>query len=292
MAKLIMCKGLPGSGKSTWAKAEVVKDPDHTIRVNKDEIRIELGLDRGKWTRESEYAVVDRRDHLISEGLKAGKTVISDDTNFGKKHEPRLRELARKFEAEFEVNDSFLQVPPDDCVDRDSKRAESERVGKEVIMGMYETHILPTLPVPPVEIKGSALPNVVVCDLDGTLALPNGRNVYDATHADKDLVNGAVLACLRGMIGRGCGVVFVSGREDKFRQPTLRFLQTIGLEVYPLFMRKTGDFRNDAIIKREIYDAEIKDKYHVLFVLDDRDRVVKMWRDLGIPCFQVNYGAF
>lgn len=60
-----------------------------------------------------------------------------------------------------------------------------------------------------------------------------------------------------------------------------------------LYIRKAKDFRKDAIIKRELYEAHIKGRYDVLMVLDDRDQVVKMWRqELGLPCLQVDYGNF
>lgn len=57
-------------------------------------------------------------------------------------------------------------------------------------------------------------------------------------------------------------------------------------------MRPAGDTRNDAVIKEEIYQAEIAGKYNVEFVLDDRDRVVDKWRELGLKCLQVAKGAF
>ncbi len=58
-------------------------------------------------------------------------------------------------------------------------------------------------------------------------------------------------------------------------------------------MRKENDGRKDAIIKRELFDAEIAGKYFIEFILDDRNQVVNMWRDeLKLPCFQVYYGDF
>jgi adenylate cyclase class IV len=59
-----------------------------------------------------------------------------------------------------------------------------------------------------------------------------------------------------------------------------------------LFMRQAGDNRDDRIVKREIYEREIKGRYNVRFVLDDRNKVVALWRDLGLPCFQVADGDF
>ena len=56
-------------------------------------------------------------------------------------------------------------------------------------------------------------------------------------------------------------------------------------------MRAAGDNRKDAIVKRELYQRAVAGVYSIAFVLDDRNQVVDMWRkDLGLPCFQVNYG--
>jgi adenylate cyclase class IV len=57
-------------------------------------------------------------------------------------------------------------------------------------------------------------------------------------------------------------------------------------------MRKTGDNRPDNIVKKEIFDSNIKNNYYIEFVLDDRNKVVKMWRELGLTCLQVADGNF
>ena len=57
-------------------------------------------------------------------------------------------------------------------------------------------------------------------------------------------------------------------------------------------MRSKGDHRSDTEVKKEIYDKYIKDKYNILCVFEDRDKVVKMWRDEGLLCNQVYYGDF
>ena len=59
-----------------------------------------------------------------------------------------------------------------------------------------------------------------------------------------------------------------------------------------LFMRKKDDYRQDAIVKKELYEEHIKDKYYVEAVFDDRDQVVNMWREEGLLCCQVYYGNF
>lgn len=71
----------------------------------------------------------------------------------------------------------------------------------------------------------------------------------------------------------------------------MKFLANNSIEIDVLLMRKTADNRKDFIVKKEIFDAEIRHKYQTEFVLDDRNQVVDMWRnELKLPCFQVYYG--
>lgn len=296
--RLIFLRGLPGSGKTTWAKAQVEASAERhmdktvypVVRVNKDEIRIELGMNRKSYKREQEYAVVDRRDQRIAEALEAGRTVISDDTNFGKKHEPRLRALAAEYGADFEIKD-FTDVPVEVCIERDLLREGDARVGEDVIWGMAEQYLGLQRPKP---YEGNpSLPPAIICDLDGTLALFKGlRGPFEYDKAAKDRVNEPVYRIISLFFTNGYNVLYVSGREDWGRFATEDFLRTNNCPPGPLLMRKSGDYRQDAIIKREIFDAEIRDKYNVKFVLDDRDQVVKMWRELGLTCLQVAEGQF
>lgn len=93
------------------------------------------------------------------------------------------------------------------------------------------------------------------------------------------------------VLGRNAQLVFVSGRSDECRDATEGWLQQRGL-FGPLYMRKAGDFRNDDLIKSELLDLVIADGLDPIMAFDDRDRVVAMWRERGIPCAQVAPGAF
>lgn len=164
MSRLIMCKGLPGSGKSTWAKTQVHLDPNHVVRVNKDSIR--LGLNK-PWSRELEVEVVAIRDQRIRDYVDSGfETIIVDDTNLAPKHERVLENLARDLHIHFEINDSFVNVPITTCVQRDLQREGNEQVGEKVIRGMAEEFlkgILPSL------VERNHEPQLFL-DLDGCLA--------------------------------------------------------------------------------------------------------------------------
>lgn len=142
--------------------------------------------------------------------------------------------------------------------------------------------------------------HAVICDLDGTISLfkmPDGtslRNPFDASICDQDIINVAVAKTISALELVGNKIIFVSGREDKFREPTMRFLSRVcegyGLSSdITLYMRKSGDFRPDDIVKDEIYNDKIKDQYNVITVFDDRPRVIRMWRSHGLMVFDCNY---
>jgi hydroxymethylpyrimidine pyrophosphatase-like HAD family hydrolase len=136
----------------------------------------------------------------------------------------------------------------------------------------------------------------IICDLDGTLAIIDHRNPYDASTAMDDILNDPVANVIRVYANQQdipVSLILLSGREDKYRKVTEQWLNKHSITHYDgLYMRKSGDRRKDSIIKKELYDRYIKDTYDIIFVLDDRDQVVKMWREIGLTCFQVNYGDF
>ena len=142
----------------------------------------------------------------------------------------------------------------------------------------------------------------IICDLDGTLALKHeDRDWYDSSTCALDNINEPVQLVLNMAQKYNLGnvefdIIFVSGRQEKDREPTQEFLEKYGFDECPLFMRTTDDFRNDTIIKKELYEENVKGNYEILFVLDDRNSekcpVVDMWRELGLPCFQVADGNF
>lgn len=277
--KLIMCVGLPGSGKSTWAKAACKQNPGW-IRVNKDSLREMFGA----YSKSKEKAVIRARDVLVTTLLQNGYNVIVDDTNLHPKHSIRLMELAELCHAEFLIK--RFDTPLSECIKNDLNRPVS--VGERVIRRMHQEFIRPNIPRNPV----SHLPKAIICDLDGTLSLMNGRNPYDASTSDQDLVNQDVLNVLLKYDAMAYSIIFVSGRSEEFIAQTIKFLEKTNLAFKHLYMRASNDKRKDWLVKKEIYDNYIRDIYDVRLVLDDRQQVVDMWRDQGLTVFQVADGDF
>ncbi|QSB28508.1 AAA family ATPase [Flavobacterium sp. CLA17] len=290
MRKVILMKGLPGSGKSTLAKKIIAENPETYKRINRDDLR--AMFDNGTTTQSNEKFVKKVRDLLIVKSLEEGKSIVIDDTNLSETNLRRVSQLVQEYNAKFnqkvEVEVREVNTAVSVCIERDALREKP--VGEKVIRKMHRQFFKDS---PQYCTQNPDLPKAIICDLDGTLALMNGRNPFDASKCDEDEINNPVANVLRNYKKLGYQILLVSGREDRYKAPTLRFLEKHEIEYDNLIMRKTQDNRKDSIIKTEIYHEFIKDKYFVEFVLDDRNQVVDTWRnDLKLPCFQVYYGDF
>lgn len=131
-------------------------------------------------------------------------------------------------------------------------------------------------------------------DIDGTIALRSDRDPYDMTTVINDKPNKPVILMIESLHKAGLMIIHVSGRYQAAAEATRRWLDKYtNYRTEALYMRPDGDNINDAILKKDIYKIYIRPYYDIQFVIDDRDRVVKMWRhELGLPCFQVAEGNF
>lgn len=136
-----------------------------------------------------------------------------------------------------------------------------------------------------------ALPKTIVCDIDGTLALHDGRGPYEFDKLESDALNAPVGWTLDAYAEMGWTIVLLSGRQEEYRPHTERWLEKYLIPYAELLMRPEGDRRSDDIVKYELFN-KIRDRYFVWLVLDDRDRCVYLWRKLGLTAFQVAPGDF
>lgn len=282
MPKIIMLKGLPGSGKSSWAKQKVAENGNY-IRVSKDDIRETMFVN---WTPKKEKSVLKIRDALIREGIRMGKNVIVDDTNLNPIHESHLKELAKELEVSFETNQSFLKVSVEECIERDLKREKS--VGQKAIYKMYYDYLATKTDD---RFEKNEKRRCIICDIDGTLAHNlGGRNIYDYTRVIEDTPDSFVCAVVDALDftfgDYYLDIIMVSGRDDDCREETEKWFENNDIPYDKLFMRETGDKRDDTIVKEEIYKKYIEPNYCVLGVIDDRPKVARMWRSLGLKTLQ------
>lgn len=277
--KIIMTRGLPGSGKTTWAKQYQAMYPG-TVRTNKDELRAMCHDSKHSKARES--LVCSVRDFIVEQALGNGQDCIVDDTNFYPKHRAHMEEIAAKHSAVVEIID-FTDTPLEECIARDLKRPNS--VGERVIRQMHRQYVEEKIAPP---IWDSELPCTLICDLDGTLALfdRDKVNPYDRDFS-ADEVNDAVRDLLRNNSGRGCSLILLSGRKEQHRIATEQWLKSYAIPYDALHMRPDNDNRRDVEVKEDLYNQHIAGKYNVVMVIDDRLQVCRLWHRLGLPLFRV-----
>ena len=303
MSKLLILVGAPGSGKSTFARY-FLRTEDNWIRVNRDDFRL-MQFGDSLMIPFYEERISKMVEASVLTLLKSDTNVIIDATNTSLR---TIQDMIHTYTEYADISFKVFDLPVDELVKRCDKRYEE--TGKFISKSVVERnvanlkHTLEKFDFAPIPRKVQVattsyatqdknLPKAVICDLDGTLSLLNGRDPYNAATCDNDLLNTPVAAALKMAKQQGYQVILLSGREDKFREPTMRFLDKHQIGYDLLLMRTSNDFRKDNIIKRELFEGEIQGKYFVEFLLDDRNQVVDMWRkDLHLPCFQVNYGDF
>jgi predicted kinase len=338
---ILILKGLPASGKSTYAK-ELATKPEWK-RVNKDELR--AMIDNSHWSKTNEKFIVEMRDMLISFAMLNGFNVIVDDTNFAPQHLEDIKKTVAMFNNDpdskigiattsieplphYTIKTIFFDTPLEVCFERNRNRNKKLKqaglpalVTNGVIQDMYNRYlangqviVADDIITPPEneveEVKAAVYvppegkPTCILVDIDGTLAHMNGkRSPYDWHKVGVDDLDEIVSNEVKHYWNRGHNnvmdettepkIIILSGRDGICRPETEEWLAKHSIQYDKLLMREAGDSRKDNIVKREIFENEIRNNYRVLFVLDDRNQVVDMWRnEVGLKVFQVAEGDF
>jgi predicted kinase len=306
--ELIICRGLPASGKTTYSKKWVLEDPENRARVNRDSFRAMMHVDVANTTQLSEGLITRLSQEAVRTYLKAGVSVIVDDTNLRLKTAREWATIAKQEGAEFLVKD-FHHVTLEECLRRNKGR--DGEVPEHVITGMHQRYLASLkggfLPFPePIEVATRAeaqpvefdpdLPNAVIVDIDGTIAQQGDRDIYDEAKAHLDSVHWDVVTAAASVAhSANAEIIVMSGRKSEHRDVTVGWLQAVWDGISPYngpFMRPEGDTRKDYVVKRDLFDEHVRGKYNVVAVFDDRNQVVSLWRSLGLRCYQVAPGDF
>lgn len=298
-----LMRGLPASGKSTRARELMAAADGRVRRVSLDDIRRMLDDNDGskRFGYQHEETCLAVQDAAVLAAIEGGFDIVVDNTHLISRIPSRLKKLVRG-RAVFEVHD-FTDVDVEECVRRDALRANP--VGEEHIRAMdlrlrstkssgWKLTAAWLNDVPEVRpyVADPSLPAAVLCDIDGTLADNVARGPYDLERCESDALIAPTADALVSFAGRGDKIILLSGRGEEVRPHTERWLAKHGVRYDELWMRAARDQRGDDVVKGELFDAHVRDRFHVRLVLDDRDRVVALWRRLGLTCWQVDYGDF
>ena len=143
MKRIILTRGIPSSGKSTWSKQEVLKDPEHSIRINRDDLRNMSGK---YWVPARENYIISYRNLLLNTAIYMNfNTIIIDDMNLNPRDIDYIIKAVNKFnkvlksknQYKIEFKD-FTNVPLDVCIERDSKRENP--LGEKVIRDIFNKY--------------------------------------------------------------------------------------------------------------------------------------------------------
>lgn len=309
--KLIILSGISGSGKTTIATDLCNKFEKH-IRVNRDDLRKQLvgKLDQSYYKRKDLNSLEKQVTFLlfsqIRHLLQHGYTVLVDNTHL---KESYINELLSEFQHLVEIELKFIQTSLGICIKRVLNREVNKKWwefwkkvdfdtsyiikqhndfekllikywGKDLIFPQVNTKIY----------NNTSLINTIICDLDGTLCLYGNRNPYDRDF-ENDELNYPVYLVLRQWLNDNPDkvITFFSGRNEKFRNQTEIFLtKYFDTSEYLLYMRPEKDQRKDTIVKEEMFNNYVLNKYYVDFAVDDRKQVKRLWEKLGIFVFDVN----
>lgn len=142
----------------------------------------------------------------------------------------------------------------------------------------------------------------VIFDIDGTLANIDVRRKYLEqepkdwksfnSKLETDIPNHDICELARMYGGRGYYIIICTGRFEAVRAKTEHQLIDWGIFYNSIYMRPDGDFKPDNEIKNIMLNTIKSKGLDIQIAVDDRDQVVKMWRDNGIRCLQVAEGNF
>lgn len=235
-----------------------------------------------KFTHTNEDATRNAARTLARYFLTHGVNVIIDDTNLNSKTKDGWVNLAKELDAKIEYVD--LDTEPGICIIRDHMR--DKKVGQDVIIKMALQH--------------KALwkdSKVVICDLDGTLCDITHRLQYGSgpekhwptffSLIHSDTLRQEVLDQINSLSFHH--LILVSARPEMYRKETEEWLERNGIQYGALIMREAHDKRDDAIVKKDIYEKYLK-HLNIIKVFDDRPKVIRMWRELGLDVDDVGNG--
>ena len=290
MKTIYILRGMQASGKSTWAK-KFVEENEHAYKVSRDDYRTMLS----NYTR---FNAID--ENIVTDMVNHGlKTLLQDDSvefividEMHLNEERMLEQISYIKKINQDVN-IIIKDFPVTLITALKRNAMRERKLEDKVLKntwrRYEQTLRGICKKIGIDTKFDDEPiNAFIFDIDGTLAYANNRKMFDWNAVDTDQCVVPVKIILNTLYQDGYYIIILSGRDGISRELTEKWLDDNNIKYDFLWMREINDNRPDTIIKKELYNKHIKNKFNILGVFDDRHGVCKTWVDEGLYLFNCN----
>lgn len=304
----MICCGISGSGKSTFVRDYIKKNPN-TIAFSRDTYRMLLfGYSEESLSSYYEDDHLKRKEGLVSEhihngirkAINDGYDVIADNTHLNKKYINEYKKYTVPLHlVQFNIDKSvciernkFRSKPVDvDIINKQYAQFKSLNF-KEIKKDIKEYNEFLSSLANSAKKQENSLKKIdcYIFDIDGTLAHVVDRNPFDFSQVGSDRVD-LIVAKMVEHIKKEDYIIICSGREDSCKEETEKWLEQHKIYYDDLYMRKSGDFRKDWMVKAEMW-RDIQSKYNIMAMYDDRTQVVDFARKLGFKVFQVENHDF
>lgn len=302
--KLILTRGIQGSGKSTWARQWVEEDPEHRVRINNDDIRNMLGK---YWVTSRENLVSSIKKNMAEEAINRGYNIVVDNMNLNPKEILFWKDMVKManmdpdgYKYEIEFKDFF--IPLEECIRRDAMRPNP--IGEKVIRETWKRykHFIQTSEVEKyvnnLIKEDESKPYCLVVDMDSTLCFNTTKRPWYGEGAAEGMINDVPnMGVLRlveqwtkpGPTAYTNNLIIATGRDTSQEEVTKQWLAKYNIYPQEFYFRRKGDYRKGVEVKKEQIE-KILEKYNVVAIIDDCEPIVNMYREMGLTVLQPNKG--
>ncbi|QDP59429.1 MAG: putative polynucleotide kinase [Prokaryotic dsDNA virus sp.] len=302
MLKLIMTVGASSSGKTKWAEEYILEqalqgDPKW-VNLNRDDIRFALfnngvrDWTKYKFNNSNEKRVTKVVDQKAFDASVLQHNIIISDTNLS----PAIRGKWESWAEEngYEVEYKYFQESWETLVKRNAQREGG--LPESLLWSQYKRFMQQFGTIGGNKIKPYEdclfLEDTIIVDLDGTVADMTGvRKPFDWDKVHLDKPRQEVIDMVSALALKTGHITFFSGRDGVCYDSSAQWIEDniitddlarLGIK-WDLYQRSPKDSRKDDIIKYELFDNQVRGKYNVIALFDDRPQVVRMWDLLDIP---------
>ena len=295
--KLILTRGIQGSGKTTWARQWVEEDPENRVRINNDDIRNMLGK---YWVTSRENLVSSIKKNMTEEAINRGYDIVVDNMNLNPKEILFWKDMVKManmdpdgYQYEIEFKDFF--IPLEECIRRDAMRPNP--IGEKVIRETWKRykHFIQTTEVEKYVDnlrKYTGKPKCIVIDMDSTMCFNTTKRPWYGDGAAEgmlnDIPNTGVVDIVRDL-SKIYSIVVATGRDTTQAEVTKEWLAKQGINPDEFYFRTNKDYRKGVVVKKEQIEA-ILEKYDIVAIFDDCEPIVDMYREMGLTVLQPNKG--